>query len=58
MKVTVCKVVDSLEQQCKKMKGQLYEIKIEVRAKDSEIVAGHKGRDENGGRCKSTGSKK
>lgn len=39
MKATVCKAVDSLEQQCQKMKEQLFEIKIEVNAKASEIVA-------------------
>ena len=39
LKVTVCKAVDSLEQQCQKMKKQLFEIKIEVKAKASEILA-------------------
>ncbi len=39
LKATVCKAVDSLEQQCQKMKKQLFEIKIEVKAKASEIVA-------------------
>ena len=39
MNATVCKAVDSLEQQCQKMKEQLFEIKIEVNAKASEIVA-------------------
>lgn len=39
LKATVCKAVDSLEQQCQKMKEQLFEIKIEVNAKASEIVA-------------------
>ena len=39
LKATVCKAVESLEQQCQKMKKQLFEIKIEVKAKASEIVA-------------------
>lgn len=39
LKATVCKAVDSLEQQCQKMKKQLFEIKIEVKAKASEVVA-------------------
>lgn len=39
LKATVCKAVDSLEQQCQKMKEQLFEMKIEVKAKASEIVA-------------------
>lgn len=39
LKATVRKVVDSLEQQCQKMKEQLFEIKTEVKAKASEIVA-------------------
>lgn len=38
LKATVRKAVDSLEQQCQKMKQQLFEIKIEVKAKASEIV--------------------
>lgn len=38
LKATVRKAVDSLEQQCQKMKTQLFEIKTEVKAKDSEIV--------------------
>lgn len=39
LKATVRKAVESLEQQCQKMKQQLFEIKIEVKAKASEIVA-------------------
>lgn len=39
LKATVRKAVDSLEQQCQKMKQQLFEIKTEVKAKASEIVA-------------------
>ena len=39
LKATVRKAVDSLEQQCQKMKEQLFEIKTEVKAKASEIVA-------------------
>ncbi len=39
LKATVRKAVESLEQQCQKMKGQLFEIKTEVKAKASEIVA-------------------
>ena len=39
LKATVRKAVDSLEQQCQKMKEQLFEIKTEVKAKGSEIVA-------------------
>lgn len=38
LKATVRKAVDSLEQQCQKMKEQLFEIKTEVKAKASEIV--------------------
>ena len=36
---TVRKAVESLEQQCQKMKTQLLELKTEVKAKASEIVA-------------------
>ncbi len=39
LKATVRKAVNSLEQQCQKMKQQLFEIKTEVKAKASEIVA-------------------
>lgn len=39
LKATIRKAVDSLEQQCQKMKQQLFEIKTEVKAKASEIVA-------------------
>ncbi len=39
LKATIRKAVDNLEQQCHKMKEQLFEIKAEVKAKDSEIVA-------------------
>lgn len=39
LKATVRKAVDSLEQQCNKMKNQLLEIKTEVRTKAAEIVA-------------------
>lgn len=39
LKATVRKAVESLEQQCQKMKQQLFEIKTEVKAKASEIVA-------------------
>lgn len=39
LKATVRKVVESLEQQCQKMKEQSFEIKTEVKAKASEIVA-------------------
>lgn len=39
LKATVRKAVDSLEQQCHKMKEQLFEIKTEVKAKALEIVA-------------------
>lgn len=39
LKATVRKAVDSLEQQCHKMKEQLFEIKTEIKAKASEIVA-------------------
>lgn len=39
LKATIRKAVDSLEQQCHKMKEQLFEIKAEVKAKASEIVA-------------------
>lgn len=39
LKATVRKAVDSLEQQCDKMKNQLLEIKTEVRTKAAEIVA-------------------
>ena len=39
LKAIVRKAVDSLEQQCQKMKQQLFEIKTEVKAKASEIVA-------------------
>lgn len=39
LKATFRKAVDSLEQQCQKMKEQLFEIKTEVKAKASEIVA-------------------
>lgn len=39
LKATVRKAVDSLEQQCNKMKEQLFEIKIEVKMKAAEIVA-------------------
>lgn len=39
LKVTIRKTVDSLEQQCQKMKEQLFEIKIEIKAKASEIVS-------------------
>ncbi len=38
-KATIQKAVNSLEQQCQKMKEQLFEIKAEVKAKASEIVA-------------------
>ena len=44
LKATVRKAVDSLEQQCQKMKEQLFEIKTEVKAKASEIVAKAKGK--------------
>ncbi len=39
LKATIRKAVDSLEQQCHTMKEQLFEIKTEVKAKGSEIVA-------------------
>ncbi len=39
LKATVRKAVESLENQCQKMKEQLFEIKTEVKAKASEIVA-------------------
>ena len=39
LKATIRKAVDSLEKQCQKMKQQLFEIKTEVKAKASEIVA-------------------
>lgn len=39
LKATIRKAVDNLEQQCHKMKEQLFEIKEEVRGKASEIVA-------------------
>lgn len=39
LKATVRKAVEFLEQQCQKMKEQLFEIKTEVKAKASEIVA-------------------
>lgn len=39
LKATVRKAVESLEQQCQKMKQQLFEIKTEVKAKALEIVA-------------------
>ena len=39
LKAVLKKSVDSLEQQCHKMKEQLFEIKEEVREKASEIVA-------------------
>lgn len=39
LKATVRKAVDSLEQQCNKMKEQLFEIKTEVKMKAAEIVA-------------------
>lgn len=39
LKAVVRKAVDSLEQQCHKMKEQLFEIKTEVKAKASLIVA-------------------
>lgn len=39
LKATIRKAVDNLEQQCHKMKEQLFEIKVEVKAKASEIVA-------------------
>lgn len=39
LKATVRKAVDSLEQQCNKLKEQLFEIKTEVRTKAAEIVA-------------------
>lgn len=39
LKATVRKAVDSIEQQCNKMKEQLFEIKTEVRTKAAEIVA-------------------
>lgn len=39
LKATICKAVDSLEQQCQKMKEQLFEIKTEVKANGVEIVA-------------------
>lgn len=39
LKVTIRKAVDSLEQQCDKMKEQLFEIKTEVKMKAAEIVA-------------------
>lgn len=39
LKATVRKAVDSIEQQCDKMKEQLFEIKTEVRTKAAEIVA-------------------
>lgn len=39
LKATVRKAVVSLEHQCQKMKEQLFEIKTEVKAKASEIVA-------------------
>ncbi len=38
-RATIQKTVNSLEQQCQKMKEQLFEIKTEVKAKASEIVA-------------------
>lgn len=38
LKATIRKAVDSLEQQCHRMKEQLLEIKAEVKAKASEIV--------------------
>ena len=38
LKAVLKKSVDSLEQQCHKMKEQLFEIKEEVRGKASEIV--------------------
>jgi hypothetical protein len=37
LKATVRKAVESLENQCQKMKEQLFEIKTEVKAKASEI---------------------
>lgn len=39
LKATIRKAVDSLEQQCDKMKEQLFEIKTEVKMKAAEIVA-------------------
>lgn len=39
LKATVRKAVESLEQQCQKMKVQLFEIKTEVKTKALEIVA-------------------
>lgn len=39
LQAIVRKAVDSLEQQCHKMKEQLFEIKTEVKSKASEIVA-------------------
>ena len=39
LKAIVRKAVDSLEQQCQKMKQQLFEIKTEVKSKASKIVA-------------------
>lgn len=39
LKATVRKAVDSLEQQCHIMKEQLFEIKMEIKSKTSEIVA-------------------
>lgn len=39
LKATIRKAVDSLEQQCHRMKEQLLEIKAEVKAKASDIVA-------------------
>lgn len=39
LKATIRKAVDSLEQQCHKMKEQLFEIRTEVKAKASEIVS-------------------
>lgn len=39
LKAAVRKAVESLEQQCQKMKEQLFEIKTEVKAKAAEIVA-------------------
>lgn len=39
LKATIRKAVDSLEQQCHKMKEQLFEIRTEVKAKAFEIVS-------------------
>ena len=42
LKATARKAVDSLEQQCQKMKQQLFEIKTEVKVKVLKIVTGAK----------------